>query len=143
MSGTLAGTDSWFGQSVSLVSAHSGVGLQAQRHRYVDFKDRAWANGILEPGNRWASLGRSGNPNDWTLSIETEDMGLSTTPVDALQFDATMQECHEMMQAYSTVKWLLTHSDISPLSRAHCPGDRWVASGKFQLLAASLGLKTL
>lgn len=143
MSGTLAGTDSWFGQSVSQVSAHTGVGLQAQRHRYVDFHDRAWANGIIEPGNKWASTGQQGNPNDWTLSIETEDNGVATTPVSDLEYDAVLQECLEMLALYPHIRWLLKHADISPSSRANCPGDRWVKSGKFALLASTLSLATL
>lgn len=143
MSGTLAGSDSWFGQSASQVSAHTGIGLQGDRHRYVDFLDRAWANGILESGNKWAAIGQSGNPNDWTLSIETEDLGLATTPVSDLMYEAAVMELRVMLNLYPDIRWLLGHSAISPQSRAHCPGDRWITSGKFARLASSFGLKTL
>lgn len=143
MGGSLPGTDGWFAQPASQVSAHTGVGLHGERHRYVNFIDRAWANGILESGNRWASIGQAGNPNDWTLSIETEDLGLMPTPVSDLQYAAVLQECREMLARYPAVRWLLGHSAISPQSRANCPGPRWVASGKFAQLASDLSLKTL
>ncbi len=42
-----------------------------------------------------------------------------------------------------TLRYLARHTDISPQSRANCPGDRWLASGRFQRLADTLGLKTL
>lgn len=35
------------------------------------------------------------------------------------------------------------HADISPQSRANCPGDRWVRSGRFQPLADAVGLRTV
>lgn len=143
MSGTLAGTDSWFAQSSSQVSAHTGIGLQAQRHRYVDFKNQSWANGILEPGNKWTSIGQSGNPNAWTLSIETEDLGDPATPVSAEEYAATLQECRDMIEVYPHIKYLLGHSAISPQSRAHCPGERWTLSGRFNQLAVDLSLETL
>lgn len=143
MSGTLAGTDSWFGQSASQVSAHTGVGLHGARHQYVAFQNSAWANGILEPGNKWQAIGPPGNPNNWTLSIETEDLGDPTTPVSAEEYAATLQECRDMIEVYPHIKYLLGHSAISPLSRAHCPGDRWTLSGRFNQLAIELELKTL
>lgn len=143
MAGTLAATDSWFKNTASQVSAHTGVGLNGERHRYVGFDDRAWANGIVEAGNKWGQIGRSGNPNDWTLSIETEDLGLASEPVTDLEYAAVLQECRDMLAEYPNVGYLLKHADISPASRPNCPGVRWVASGRFGQLAAALSLKTL
>lgn len=144
MSGTLAGTDGWFGSSASQVSAHSGVGLQGQRHRYVKFSDRAWANGVLEPGNKWGQIHGVDNPNQWTLSIETEDkVNDVVVPVSDLEYEATLAECEDMLKSYPNVRWLLKHADISPHSRANCPGARWVETGRFADLAATLGLETL
>lgn len=142
MGGTLTGTDGWFGSQASQVSAHTGVGLQGERHRYVMYGHRAWANGILEPGNMWGSIHGHDNPNQWTLSIETEDMGDPAMPVTDLQYAAVLAEAREMLAAYPQLSWLLQHADISPQSRAHCPGARWVASGRFAALAAELGLRT-
>lgn len=143
MAGSLAATDSWFAQTVSQVSAHTGVGLNGERHRYVVFGDRAWANGVVEPGNKWAQVGRAGNPNDWTLSIETEDLGLATEPVSDLEYAAVLEECQVWLTVYPNVAWLLKHADISPASRPNCPGSRWIQSGRFAALAAALNLKTL
>lgn len=143
MGGTLAGTDSWFGTVNSQVSAHTGVGLDGARHRYVKYGDRAWANGIVEPGNRWVAVMGIANPNNWTLSIETEDAGDPTMPVDDLEYAATFAEAQAMREAYPSVRYLLRHADISPQSRAHCPGDRWTKSGRFQDLADTLGLQVL
>ena len=143
MGGTLAGTDSWFANPASQVSAHTGVGLQGERHRYVRYADRAWANGVLEPGNLWAALKGTANPNNYTLSIETEDAGDATMPVDDLEYAATLAEAQAMLAAYPSVRYLLKHADISPHSRAHCPGDRWIWSGRFQDLADALGLAVL
>ncbi|HXI95949.1 MAG TPA: N-acetylmuramoyl-L-alanine amidase [Candidatus Acidoferrum sp.] len=143
MGGSLAGTDGWFANPSSQVSAHTGVGLQGERHRYVRFEDRAWANGILEPGNLWAKIGGASNPNNFTLSIETEDLGDPTMPVDELQYNAVLAEAKAMQATHPGMTWLLRHADISPASRRNCPGDRWVASGRLLELADALGLKRL
>jgi N-acetyl-anhydromuramyl-L-alanine amidase AmpD len=143
MGGSLIGTDGWFGTTNSQVSAHAGVGLDGARHRYVRFQDRAWANGILEAGNRWiGAFGRT-NPNNLTLSIETEDLGDPSMPVDDLEYAAVLAECRAMLAVYPNVSYLVQHADISPSSRRNCPGSRWVASGRFAQLAAELGLRTL
>jgi len=49
MEGTLAGTDSWFGQGASQVSAHFGVGKAGELHQYVDTADKAWAEAEGNP----------------------------------------------------------------------------------------------
>ena len=143
MSGTLAGTDGWFAQSLSQVSAHTGVGLGGERHRYVAYQDRAWANGVLEAGNHWQSLFGPTNPNERTLSIETADDGVASTTVSDLQYAAVLDECIGWLAKYGTIRYLVKHSDISPLSRPNCPGGRWVASGLFAALASDLKLRTL
>jgi N-acetylmuramoyl-L-alanine amidase len=143
MGGTLVGTDSWFANPASQVSAHTGVGLDGARHAYVKYDDRAWANGILEPGNLWAKLFGTSNPNNWTLSIETEDAGDPTMPVDDLEYSAVLLEARTMLTIYPSIKYLAKHADISPASRANCPGARWVASGRFTALATDLGLRAL
>ena len=47
MAGTLVGTDSWFQNPSSQVSAHFGVGKNGQIHQYVDINNVAWANGVV------------------------------------------------------------------------------------------------
>jgi N-acetylmuramoyl-L-alanine amidase len=139
MAGTLAGCDSWFNNPASGVSAHYGVGLDGQVHQYVDLAAAAWANGILESGNRWP--GPACNPNYVTVSIETDDNGNPTgVAVSDAEYQAVLNVGALVLQQYPGISGLMTHAVISPQSRAGCPGDRWVASGRFADLAAALHL---
>lgn len=142
MAGTLAGSDAWLTNPESAVSAHFGIGLGGQVHRYVHPTDTAWSNGLLEPGNRWP--GPSGiNPNRLTLSIETEDRGNPHQPVTEAQYAATLGIGRYLKSLYPSLRYLLRHADITPRSRAGCPGARWTESGRFAQLAGALGLETL
>jgi N-acetylmuramoyl-L-alanine amidase len=141
MDGTLSGCDSWFNNPAAQVSAHYGVGLDGAVHQYVDLPLAAWANGILEDGNTWP--GPACNPNYATVSIETEDNGDPWgVPVSDAEYQATLDVCATVLQHYPGITGLMTHGCISPQSRSGCPGNRWVESGKFQELAATLGLQT-
>jgi N-acetyl-anhydromuramyl-L-alanine amidase AmpD len=140
MAGTLGSCDGWFAQERALVSAHYGIGLNGDKHQYVRLVDSAWGNGILEPGNTWP--GPSGNPNWQTISIETEDNGSGATPVTDEQYESALEVANLAMQTYPSIRWLLRHTDISPISRPDCCGARWVASGRFKNLAGKLGLET-
>lgn len=142
MAGTLAGTDGWFANPQSAVSAHFGVGLGGEIHQYVDAALTAWANGILEPGNLWTpTFGSIGNPNSWTVSLETEDRADPNQPVTDAQYAAVLAVCRDVVARFQPTH-LLRHTDVSPQSRARCPGDRWVGSGRFHALAGALGLST-
>lgn len=143
MGGSLVGTDGWFQNPSSQVSAHYGVGLGGQVHQYVQLADAAYANGILEPGNIWVPKFGSAWPNGKTVSIETEDSGSGQTEVTDAMFAATLAVCRLILQTYPGIKTLSGHKAISPSSRANCPGARWVASGRFAALAGELGLETL
>lgn len=62
MEGTLDGTDAWFRNSSSQVSAHFGVGKDGRIFQWVDTADRAWAQ---VDGNRtWLSIEHEGNSGD-------------------------------------------------------------------------------
>lgn len=148
MAGTERGAESWLTNRVSQTSAHWGVNLEPTDDvdAFVDLGDRAWANGILENGNRWFEIydgpvnGFTENPNNWTVSIETEDLGSPNTPVTDAQFDRTVHVGQLSVARYPTIKYLLAHRAISPRSRPNCPGKRWLASGKFDKLAQALEL---
>jgi N-acetyl-anhydromuramyl-L-alanine amidase AmpD len=144
MAGSLSSCDSWFNNPSAQVSSHYGIGLAGEQHQYVSLDDGSWANGILEPGNNWQKIGApSGNPNLMTMTVETEDRGSGSTPVTEEQYQATLAVClHSLTYFGSTVRWLLSHRDISPQSRPSCCGNRWWASGQFQRLADTLGLQT-
>jgi len=133
----------------SLLSTHYAVGLDGALDCFVDPGDRAWANGVLEPGNRWAAIARASgidstlNPNHVTISCDTEDLGESSQEVTDKQYNAVLYAAWEAKLRYpDSLRYLARHADISPQSRANCPGDRWLASGRFQQLADTLGLKT-
>ncbi len=142
MGGSLAGTDSWFANPLSQVSAHYGVGLNGEIHQYVALSDGAWANGILEFGNTWP--GPAGvNPNYLTVSIETEDKGSAGTSVSDDEYNSVLQVCRTTMREFPMFKYLMGHNVISPRSRANSPGGRWTASGRFDDLASELGLESI
>jgi hypothetical protein len=142
MAGTLASCDSWFNNPASQVSSHYGIGLKGEQHQYVKLADGSWANGILEPGNEWVGIvGNSANPNYQTVTIETEDNGSGATPVSDQQYAGTLAVAQLAMQTYPSIKYLMGHNIISPSSRSQCCGNRWWGSGRFDQLAADLGLE--
>lgn len=143
MAGTLGSCDSWFANPASQVSSHYGIGLSGEQHQYVALANSSWANGILEPGNTWqGQLGLDGNPNWQTITIETEDNGSGATPVTDEQYESTLECAALACATFPSIRYLLRHTDISPSSRPQCCGDRWVASGRFTMLAEDLELET-
>jgi N-acetyl-anhydromuramyl-L-alanine amidase AmpD len=145
-----SGTIAEFLNSSAQLSTHYAVGLDGALDCFVDPGDRAWGNGILEPGNRWAAIADDSgvdsalNPNHITITCETEDLGEATQPVTDAQYNAVLYAAWEAKLRYPTsLRYLARHADISPQSRANCPGDRWLGSGRFQQLADTLGLKTV
>ena len=139
MDGTLAGTDSWFANPASQVSAHYGVALSGDFHRYVSRFDTAWANGLLESGNNWP--GPPGvNPNWLTVSIETEDNGDQAEPVTTEMYATVRTLVRTVLASFPSIAYLMGHRNISPRSRPNCPGPRWVDSGTLQLMADELTL---
>lgn len=130
--GTLAGCDSWFNTTDSGVSAHFCVGKNGEVHQYVNLTDAAWANGLIEPGASAALIVENGNinPNQWTVSIEHE--GKFPDPPTPEQFEASAQLTAWLFKNVLFVsgatgvavdrKHILRHAEISPVSRANCPG---------------------
>jgi N-acetyl-anhydromuramyl-L-alanine amidase AmpD len=142
MGGSLAGCDSWFNNPAAQVSSHYGIGLTGEIHQYVRLEDTAWVNGVLERGNHWP--GPAGvNPNSLSVGIETEDKGSGTQPVTEAQYAATLAASRLALGRYPSIRYLLTHSVISPVNRPVCPGPRWTQSGRFQQLADALGLEAM
>lgn len=140
MAGSIEGCDSWFARTDSQVSAHYGVSLQGDIHAYVRTSDRAWGNGVLEPGNVWGRIA-AGNPNHLTVSIETEDEG--DAPVTEPQYRSVRTLVRTMLARYGAGLFLLGHNQLAPRSRAHCPGPRWYDSGRFAQLVAETDLLTI
>ena len=147
-SGGESGTLAEFVSSSSQFSAHYSVGLDGTLDCWIDPGDRAWSNGILEPGNTWAVVANacgvdpSLNPNHVTVTCETEDGGDLAQPVTDRQYAGVVCAVREARARFPTsLQYLVAHADISPQSRAQCPGDRWLSSGRLAQLADALGLK--
>jgi N-acetyl-anhydromuramyl-L-alanine amidase AmpD len=147
-SGGQSGTIAEFVSSASQLSTHYAAKLDGSLDCYVDASDRAWSNGVLEPGNQWSTIAwecgvdATLNPNHITISCETEDGGDCRAEVTDSQFNAVLYAGWEAKLRFpESLRFLARHADISPHSRAACPGDRWLASGRFHALAEELGLK--
>ena len=145
-----SGTIAEFLGGSSQLSTHYAVGLDGALDCYIDPGDRAWGNGVLEPGNMWGTIAHDSgvdstlNPNHVTVSCETEDLGDATQEVTDPQYNGVLYAAWEAKLRYPTsLRYLVRHADISPQSRANCPGNRWLSSGRFQQLATTLALKTV
>ncbi len=71
MDGTLPGTDSWFANPTSQVSAHYGIGKGGEVHQYVQENDAAWHAGRVD-APVWKLIRPNVNPNLYTIGIEHE-----------------------------------------------------------------------
>lgn len=128
MGGSLAGTDAWFNNPQAVVSAHYGVGYNGAIHQYVKTSNRAYANGILESGNRWP-YSQDINPNFYTISIETEG---NADPVTPEMFRSTKFLVNKLASEFP-IELITSHHVISPHSRANCAGTRWTSAYIHQL----------
>lgn len=71
MDGTLFGTDAWFANPASQVSAHYGIGKSGEIHQYVKEEDAAWHAGRVDaPSSKLIKT--NVNPNLYTIGIEHE-----------------------------------------------------------------------
>jgi N-acetyl-anhydromuramyl-L-alanine amidase AmpD len=148
--GGRSGTVCEFLNSSAEFSTHYAASLDGALDCFIDADDRAWSNGILEPGNQWSAIAwacgvdPSLNPNHVTVTCETEDDGDTERPITEAQYNAVLFAAREARERFpDSLRYLARHADISPQSRNHCPGDRWVASGRFQALAQDAGLTIL
>lgn len=71
MDGTLPGTDAWFANPTSQVSAHYGIGKSGEVHQYVQENDAAWHAGRVD-APVWKLIRPNVNPNLYTIGIEHE-----------------------------------------------------------------------
>ena len=149
-SGGESGTVAEMLASSSALSAHYRIRLDGSLEQWVDPADRAWSNGILEPGNQWTAIAADCgidpalSPNHVTVTCDTEDLGKTCDAVTDRQFEAVLCAGREAKRRFPTsLRYLARHSDISPQSRPNGPGERWIDSGRFQALADALGLKTV
>lgn len=117
MEGTLAGTDAWFNNPSSRVSAHYGIGKNGKIHQYVMESDTAWHAGIISVNATWSLLKPDVNPNYYTIGIEHE--GFAAEPWTPAMYRASAELIHEIC-----MRW-----DI-PIDRRHIIGHREIYTEK-------------
>jgi N-acetylmuramoyl-L-alanine amidase len=127
MEGSLAGTDSWFKNPISKVSAHYGIGKTGEVHQYVKETDTAWHAGRVNAPS-WQLIKPSGNghfinPNLYTIGIEHEGNENSDWT------DAMYSSSSEMVKTICS-RWnipidrnhVIGHHEIYSLKT--CPGNK-------------------
>ena len=135
--GTEAGTDAWFSNPASQVSAHFSIDKGGTVRQHVKLGDSAWANGIIETGNTIPASFPSVNPNYWTVSIEHEGKPGDVFP-DA-QYQASRKLIGWLCDEFGIPKdtaHIFGHNVISPQSRANCPGPSFPWAKLFADLTA-------
>lgn len=121
MEGTLTGTDSWFKDPRSKVSAHYGIGKNGEVHQYVKETDTAWHAGRVNAPSwqliKQAANGLFVNPNYYTIGIEHEGNENSDWP------DAMYASSAEMVRSICS-RWNI------PIDRNHVIGHHEIYSLK-------------
>lgn len=138
MDGTLVGTDAWFANPKSAVSAHYGIGSAGQIHQYVAESDTAWHAGRRAQPT-WRLIKPTPNPNSYTIGIEHE--GHADTPWSDAMLAASTQLAAEVCNRWSVAvdrDHLIGHREI--YARKSCPGtwlslDDWVRRVRQNVLA--------
>ncbi|HTA26950.1 MAG TPA: peptidoglycan recognition family protein [Bacteroidia bacterium] len=127
MEGTLAGTDSWFGNIQSKVSAHYGVGRNGEVHQYVDENNTAWHAGrVTNPS--WSLIKKVGsglyiNPNYYTVGIEHE--GTVDTDWTEEMYESTSTLISDISQGWNIPidrNHVIGHHEIYAVKA--CPGQK-------------------
>lgn len=110
MEGSLAGTDSWFRNPVSRVSAHFGVGKDGTLVQWVSVRDIAW---------------HAAAANDHSIGVECE--GFHTEPLTSQQVDVLALLFEWAHRDYPAVSaWLNSRPDTgSGLSWHGLGGIAW------------------
>jgi N-acetyl-anhydromuramyl-L-alanine amidase AmpD len=92
MEGTLAGTDAWFHNPASRVSAHFGIGRDGKIVQWVDTNDQAW---------------HAAAANSYSIGVEHE--GVSGNPLTDPQLDADAELLSWLHEVYPSVDlWINT-----------------------------------
>lgn len=121
MEGTLAGTDSWFQNPASSAASTYGVGKNGEVHQYVQEKDGAWCNGVVNKPS-WSLLKPGISPNLYTLNIEHE--GYSTTAWSEIMKQTSAQLVHDMAKRWNIPLdrlHVIGHYEIDSVNRPNCP----------------------
>ncbi len=125
MAGSLSGTDEWFQNRASSVSAHYGIGKNGDIHQYVQEKDTAWHAGRVH-APRWNLIKSAGNgtyinPNYYTIGIEHE--GNETTEWTEDMYNSCTSLVAEICKRWNIPidrNHIIGHQEIYSLKT--CPG---------------------
>lgn len=125
MQGTLAGTDAWFANPASEVSAHYGVGKGGEIHKYVLTSNQAWHAGeVKNPTARLVLERASTNPNLWAIGVEHE--GHSGDALTDAQYEATLWLHKQLLVEFPRIvldrDHLILHHEIDA-NHGGCPGQ--------------------
>lgn len=123
MDGTLHGTDTWFLDAASRVSAHYGIGTAGAVHQYVAEGDTAWHAGRrYQP--TWKLIKNTPNPNVYTVGVEHE--GAADTPWSDAMLGTSARLVTEICNRWSIPidrDHVIGHREI--YARKTCPGT-WI-----------------
>lgn len=120
MAGTIQGTDSWFNNASSQVSAHYGVAKSGEIHQYVKEEDTAWHAGIIcQPS--WKFLKPNINPNLYTIGIEHEGQAEDVWTEETKKASASLiQEACQRWQIPIDRDHIIGHYQITA-KKPNCP----------------------
>lgn len=131
--GTLAGMDSWFANPAAQAGTHFAVSKGGEIHQYFTLDQGPYGHGKIEPGYTAKLVRENGpaaNPNWYLVGVEHE--GRSGDVMPSAQLDASTRLTAWLFQdvflrsgaSGVTVDrdHVLMHRDISPQTRARCPG---------------------
>ena len=116
---------SWFANPASRVSAHFLICRDGSILQFVDEADTAWTQGILSQPT-WPLLAQYRYPNQVLIGIEHE--GTFEQPWTEPEYAADLALSLYLCSAYNIKPerpYLLGHSDLDTVSRAHCPGPNF------------------
>lgn len=116
--GTMAGTDSWFRNPDSQVSAHYGVSKAGAVVQWVKDEDTAQHAGRVDRPTAAIVRERAGvNPNSYSLGIECEGKAIEDPP-------------HAQLIALAELVLVLCQRHQIPLDRRHVIGHREIRASK-------------
>ncbi len=123
MAGTLVGTDSWFANPISQVSAHYGVGFNGEIHQYVDEKNSAWANGFVKnPTAKIVLDNLNVSQNKISLSIENEGQDLAKAPEAQLKALVRLIRCLAGRWGIPLDReHIIGHFEVNSIGKPNCP----------------------
>lgn len=121
MQGTLPGTDSWFANPQSGVSAHYGIGQNGEIHQYVAEERRAWHAGTPRSDSVLKQFHPGVNQNRFTIGIEHEGKDLEP-------WSETMRATSAALIKDIAARWniAIDATHIVPhraCTNTACPGD--------------------